>query len=396
MGGGKSTSLKNHCFAFIPQAAYIASLFAALGEASLQRAPPWPPWRHARRVLDSLPPLWREAYGNGPLPQPPLAALQRRPERAHDIGSIVPWSARVAEADARLSCACVVRTVVARACGCGEDVFGGPQPVALRRQALPLLRTGYACSWKADGVRLLVAVLPFGTFGLNRRMEVRYLGDALRGLPVAVRHTSCPLVFDGELVMTQLRPVLWVYDLMAACGQQLAALPLRTRTRECARLVRELRRASPRAGASTLRIARKHWWSASSARAVLADPRNAHCDGLVFTPWGAPFVTGTDPVTFKWKALDRITVDFAISEADALLLLDGLPADPGEALLNPHERWRGSVVECAWCYERGGWVALHARPDKPRANARTTFIDSVLAIAERVTEEDVFAAVEVV
>ena len=272
----------------IYKAAYIASLFAALGEASLQRAPPWPPWRHARRVLDSLPPLWRDAYGSGPLPQPPLAALRRQPDKPHEVGTLVHWSARVTAADARLSCACVVRTVVAQACGCSDDGFCGSQPVALRRQALPLLRTGYAVSWKADGVRLLVAVLPFGTFGLNRRMEVRYLGDALRGMPAAARRASCPLVFDAELVMTQLCPVLWVYDLMAGCGQQLSAKPFRNRMHECARLVRELRKASPIAAASTLRIARKHWWSAAAARAVLVDPRNAQCDGLIFTPWDAP------------------------------------------------------------------------------------------------------------
>ena len=378
----------------IYKAAYLASLFAALGEAPLERAPEWPHWRRARRVLDSLPPLWREAYGNGPLPQPPLAALQRRPDAPHEVGTLTRWSARVAAADSRLSCACVVRAAVAEACGCGDDTFGGPQPVALRREALPQLRAGYAVSWKADGVRLLVAVLPFGTFGLNRRMEVRYLGDALRSLPAAARRATCPLVFDAELVMTPLRPVLWVYDIMAACGTRLAARPFRARMHECARVVRELRHASPAADASTLRVARKHWWPASTARAVLADPRNAQCDGLVFTRWDAPFVSGLDIYTFKWKHVDRVTVDFAVTETDALLLMDGRPPDAGEALLNPHERWRGSVVECAWCYERAGWLALHARPDKPRGNSRTTYDDTKLAIAERVTEEDVFAAVE--
>ena len=164
----------------IYKAAYLAALFAALGEAPLTHAPPWPPWRQARRVLDSLPAVWRDAFGNGPTPLPFPSGLVLPPTNAHDVGALVQWSCRTADASARLSAACVVRSVIAAACGCADDAFGGPQPVALRRGALASLRAGYAVTWKADGVRLLVAVLPFGTFGLNRRMEARSAVEPLR------------------------------------------------------------------------------------------------------------------------------------------------------------------------------------------------------------------------
>ena len=225
--------------------------------------------------------------------------------------------------------------------------------------------------------------------------QVRHLGDALRGFGAGVRSTLCPVVFDAELVLSQRgAPVMWVHDLLAACGTQLAARPFRDRFIECARVVRSIRLASPPAEASAMRIVRKHWWPAARAREVLADPRNAQCDGLIFAPWAGAYVTGVDATIFKWKFPDRVTVDFMVTATDQLLLLDGKPPAPGEELLNPDARWRDELVESAWCYERKGWVALHVRPDKPRANSRDTYTDTVAAIAECVTKEDVFAAVE--
>lgn len=156
----------------IYKAAYLATLYLMLGEAPLERAPVWPSWRAARRTLDSLPAVWRLAFGDGPTSRPFPAALKAPPSSAHAIGGVVPWSARHHDADARLMCSCVVRAEVARACGCRDDAFGGVQPVALRRACLQRLRIAYAVTWKADGVRMLVAVMPFGTFGVNRRNEV--------------------------------------------------------------------------------------------------------------------------------------------------------------------------------------------------------------------------------
>ena len=189
-------------------------------------------------------------------------------------------------------------------------------------------------------------------------------------------------------------PVIWVHDMLTACGTQLAGRPFRERFVECARVVRSIKLASPPAEASTMRIVRKHWWPAEKAREVLADPRNALCDGLIFSPWGGAYISGTDAAMFKWKFPDRVTVDFIVTGTDKLLLLDGQPPTAGEVLLNPDAKWRDELVEAAWCYERRGWVAMHVRPDKPRANSRETYNDTIAAITECVTKDDVFKAVE--
>ena len=104
-------------------------------------------------------------------------------------------------------------------------------------------------------------------------------------------------------------------------------------------------------------------------------------------------MVGVDHSLLKWKLHN--TVDFLVSEAGSLLLMDGLPVDDGELLLNMEDRWKGCVIEAAWDYDRSGWVAMFSRADKPRANNRETYLDTKKAIAERVTEDDVLNAVGV-
>ena len=238
-----------------------------------------------------------------------------------------------------------------------------------------------------------MAVLEFGTFGMNRRMEVRRLGDPMRAIPAAVRAAMCPIVFDSEVIVARGRTTVWVHDLMGACHVRLSQKPFGHRIAECARLMRALRRATPASARdpASVQILRKGWWPAHQAGLVIKDPRNADRDGLIFAPYSGTYVIGVDHTLLKWKLHN--TVDFMVSDAGVLLLMDSLPADAGEILLNMEDRWKGCVVEAAWDYEQNGWVAMHSRADKPRANNRETYIDTKQAIAERVTEEDVLAAV---
>ena len=74
-----------------------------------------------------------------------------------------------------------------------------------------------------------------------------------------------------------------------------------------------------------------------------------------------------------------------------LMLADGRPPCAASGgLLNPAPEWEDRVVEMAWSAEPRGWVALHARPDKPqRGNARDTFDDTWQKIGEAVTLADI-------
>jgi len=257
--------------------------------------------------------------------------------------------------------------------------------------------------------RLLIAVLEFGTFGLNRRMEVRRIGDPLRGMSHEARMAVCPIVFDAEVVISGERKTIWVHDLMNVHRTRTAGLPFRERTERCAELYMRLRRSSKTRDIAAIHILRKHWFPAHQAPQVLADPRNADRDGLIFCSSDGVFVTGVDRSMYKWKISN--TVDFTVSEDDVLLLADGRPAE--ETCVNPMEAWRGCVVEAAWNYEQRGWFIMHVRPDKvwaflhpwlngqiltltsqnqAKPNSRETYLDTKVAIDDHVTEEDVVNA----
>jgi len=132
---------------------YVTRLCVSMGELPIKEALAWPSGRTARRIINSLPDVWRVPFGNGPVAVPMPEALGKIITNAHDVGDTVRWGLRVSKFDAAASCACVVRATIAAACGCDSEVIAGPQPVALRREHLDLLRFGHSVTWKADGCR---------------------------------------------------------------------------------------------------------------------------------------------------------------------------------------------------------------------------------------------------
>lgn len=258
--------------------------------------------------------------------------------------------------------------------------------MALDVRHLHRLAGRYLVTWKADGVRVLLYVDVNGTFLVNRRLEVRDLGDALRGMGVEERRAVCPMVLDGELVLASdgRTPVVWVYDALCVGGRSLRSLSMRARLVELVRIFEFMKAAR-----SDVLLRRKGWWPVAEAARVWSTLRRGPCDGLILVSQEAPYVAGRDMEQYKWK--DHITVDFFVTDKDELLLADEHPP-PFGVLLNVEDAWRCNVVEAAWDQERGGWAALHVRRDKPRPNARDTFDATWEAIRQRVGLAEIVAA----
>lgn len=351
----------------------MQDLLQRCGEPPTARVAPWPAWRAGRRATQALPHLWRRFYEE----RAPRASLDRQliaPVRsADDVGELM--ASRVCG---------IVQHLAARACGdsCRAAGFGGSLPVALGREHLPALRHDWAVSWKADGVRAMVVVLPgVGAFGLTRRMDVKFLGHLL---PCALQH---PLVLDTELVLVRgergARAVLWAHDLLSQDGRSLARMPMEER---CVRAAACLSQRLRLCGCGVrVTIARKGWWPASEALRVLEDPRNAPADGLVFQNMRDAHGAG---LVLKWKR--EHTVDFMVTLDGELRLADDQPPDRRTGgLLNPDKQWCGMLVEARWVEGPPcGWEALSVRTDKfQRGNARRTAEDSFDKIMNPVTEQ---------
>lgn len=358
---------------------FVTSLFIAFGLRPPQRGPTWPEWRRRRRNEREaeIGEFWARVAEDAPPPLPHAAV--RDICWSHDEGVMLRHARRSA-GNASASATAQVLTVVSTACRCEHLEFGGAQPVALDRGSLALLRTDYLVSWKADGVRLLVAVLRHGTFGVNRRMEVRDIGDIMQGATAEERRALCPMVFDAELVVKDGRRHLWVHDLLMLSGEPISPRPFVERVATCKR-VHQAHFSRFRSGVV---VGVKGWWNASRATQVWDDPLNDPKDGLVFAPKYAPYTAGRDLSLFKWKKDN--TADFRVDARYDLYLADGSKPPVG-VLLNREERWRDEVVEAIWDYERSGWVALHVRNDKLRPNSRDTFDGTWTVIKNRVSLE---------
>ena len=146
----------------IYKASYVSALCIKLGAEPPLVAPPWPHWRRDRAV-GGLPEIWATQLEARRLAEPPWFRLASKPKSPHDVGSVLlPQSPT----------ALYVKSTLGDAFGVPATEFGGSQPLALGRAELPGICHGHVVSWKSDGDRYLVAVLPFGTFGINRKKEV--------------------------------------------------------------------------------------------------------------------------------------------------------------------------------------------------------------------------------
>lgn len=359
---------------------YVQKLFYVFGAPPPARMPDLPPWRSSQLKLLRIPAFWLATFTDRRPPAlPPLAGV---PTEKTLVGNFVKPCRQVLEWGGQ--CASVVRATAARACGCDLREFGGNQPLAFSRSSLPLVKEhDFLITWKVDGIRVIIVVLWFGTFLVNRRAEVRHIGDLLQGSSSELRRAACPMVADGELVEGG---DLWLHDLMMAGGRKLASKPLQRRLRLLRSWAERMPSACSIPGQGSIRVCVKRWWPCAMVRRVMEDPRHTPCDGAILWKKDAKYVAGRDPMLLKWKA--RPTIDFWVSPLFDLRLCDGRPPDVG-VLLNREPEWVNSVVECEWSKEPPGWVALFKRKDKPRGNARDVYDDTFPIIQDPVGTDEI-------
>tara|TARA_B100001540_G_scaffold283163_1_gene274484 strand:+ start:135 stop:608 length:474 start_codon:yes stop_codon:yes gene_type:complete len=128
-------------------------------------------------------------------------------------------------------------------------------------------------------------------------------------------------------------------------------------------------------------------------------------DGLVFTPVNEPVRIGTHETMFKWKPLEKNTVDFLMKKEPSRET-PGFKPGPlawrlyiqekgklyfeSEIPLNriPDEPWfeDGAIVECMYMTweEPMWWKPLKRRRDKTHPNNRRTFYRTIVNIKENI------------
>ena len=335
----------------------------------------------------------------------------------------------------------------------GSMDFPGSQPVSLARSNAGLLASlQYMVSWKADGTRYLILLMHGGAYLIDRAARVRRcqlrLPAPLR--PGQINdYMHHGVLLDGEMVVDSKIPRgppadrrFLVYD-CCTLGDEDKLIEASGVPTKDARFIerwnavetaiygpKKLYEAKVGAkylgAAEPFRLRRKDFWGVERAAWLLNEfiPRQLlhPSDGLIFQPQDEPYVARTNEHLLKWKDPRLNSVDFYVHEGapgEALLCVstggDGslkalhqvtLPSSmladldlmrsPLDAPLfvdraeeGTPELCIGTIAECVWDGQRGGWSLLRVRLDKEHPNHESVFVRVWQSICDNLQAKDV-------
>jgi hypothetical protein len=243
-------------------------------------------------------------------------------------------------------------------CAYGLGGFPAAHPVSIERKHMPLLKQKqYVVCEKTDGTRFLLVCLEFE--------GRKYAVFVNRKLDMFTSQLAMPkdTILDGELCGNE----FYVFDAVAVAGDRVSEFTYLERLKRA-----EIATKGPKFG---IHLKMKTMWPSNAAAEVYRG--HPECDGLIFTPVNEPVRTETHETMFKWKPLERITVDFKTHQGNYCIWDSGKLVKVQEA----KGVKEGMVVECEW---KGMWVPVKYREDKDTPNNRRTMMRTMVNIRENI------------
>ena len=267
-------------------------------------------------------------------------------------------------------------------------MFPAPSPISVERRHFGQLNGHpYVVSPKADGERFLLVTLGDRSVLINRAFEetdikFRFKKNAFEGT-----------ILDVEKIGNR----ILVFDAYQVNGEIIKDKGLDERLERANVLVKSVLKTSK----DPLKIEMKPVFERNELEKAMKTNFGYETDGLIFTPKDEPGRVGTHETMFKWKPLEKNTVDFQVvpsiramiygydlyvQEHGKLLCEARVPHD----LVEPH--WRhimdsgndGVVIlECEYIQgDPNFWRPIGIRRDKTMPNARRTFQRTLVNIEE--------------
>jgi hypothetical protein len=271
-----------------------------------------------------------------------------------------------------------------------SDYFPGPQPISIERKHFPILHKGdHLVCEKTDGVRHLFVAMMVGekkmSFLVNRSFEATLVPN------VFAKHVYQGTILDGEYIDDTSREFL-IYDATIVSGMNVMKKNLIERL-TCAETVTK----------GVLRVSTQTLFKMKTFH-HLNDQEfwknipfiKYKTDGLVFTPVSDPVMSGTHENMFKWKPLEKNTIDFLAkwdhrgSKWNLYVLEKGQLVFESEIPVHmvPHgfTITENAILECE--YKTGDvprwWKPVNIRTDKSHPNNRRTFYNTLTNIKENI------------
>ena len=267
-------------------------------------------------------------------------------------------------------------------------MFPAPQPISVERRHFGQLNSHpYVVSPKADGERFLLVAIGDRSVLINRAFEetdikFRFKKNAFEGT-----------ILDVEKIGKR----ILVFDAYQVNGEVIKDKGLDERLERATSLVKSVLKTSK----DPLKIEMKPVFERNELEKALNTDFGYETDGLIFTPKDEPARIGTHETMFKWKPLEKNTVDFQVvpSIREMIYGYDLYVQEHGKKicevrvpqnLVEPH--WRPImdagkdqclILECEYIQgDPNFWRPIGIRRDKTMPNARRTFQRTLVNIEE--------------
>lgn len=243
-------------------------------------------------------------------------------------------------------------------------IFPGPQPISIERKHLGIFKKNeYLVCAKTDGVRHFLCCFTFGELKIcalvNRAFDIR-----LVSLTVP-RDT----LLDGELIGNE----FIVHDSVCIKGVDFRSRPLNERLEEARKMAKFI------IPTETMRVRIKNMVPMARVSEIHLSPLD---DGLIMTPVAEPIRMGTHLTMFKWKPLDRITIDFFVDTNKNLCIQNRIIQKNFEC------KTSNCIVECS--FDGTKWNMVKFRTDKSHPNNLRTYERTLVNIRENIQMSEFF------
>ena len=296
------------------------------------------------------------------------------------------------------------------------------QPSSLLKSDLPCIRgvdpdhyVQYVVSPKADGDREVLGWFKWKqqrvSFHMNRKGRAKKLPITLK-FQTADEERQKALymgtLFDAEMVTVGDRVQVWIFDVISINGHNLRDKSYHFRLAGAVGLLQNLGTntlLAPKAVLTVPRVSVGAWdlfvkpiWALEHLGCARSWKHLTE-DGMIFTPLTKSVSTYRSREVFKWKPVQKHTVDFLVrsipgqpewmdlfvtDEKNQTVPYVRVPLRSDDPLLKSN-----SIYECRWADSEKTWYVHKLRLDKEAPNAKFTADATCQNIAENLSLDDV-------
>ena len=302
----------------------------------------------------------------------------------------------------------------------GRIGFPGTMPVSFAKRHFGMIQNqGYYVSEKADGTRYFLYINQGGVFLVDRKFEF----FEVMGYDPLPRVFERKTILDGEIVYDERThdPKFVVFDIIELNGERTGDLDTDERLKKIGEFIGMVREKIQQP--VPFDLLGKLFFPKSKIQEVFnsidggvyrsGDKRFYKCDGVLFTPAKGPYKVKGNEMILKWKFLEKQSIDFHVEmsgrgdqlhlycEADRnnrtlcrrLPLTEETKHQCAELLNHMNRRPHGqqhqpNIAEFAFDTLDGSWKFHCLRSDKNKANHTTVACDTLEAIAQNITSQE--------